>query len=453
MKAPEALVLGAGAAGLAAARDLARAGWTVTVLEARPRAGGRIHTLLDPEWPVPVELGAEFVHGEARDVRAAADTAGLPVEELPDVHVVSERGRWRVMGDFLGQLESAMRPAAALRRDVSFAEYLRTRRLAPRLREMLRLYVEGYTAARPERVSTRWLAADAGEEDESARRQHRLVAGYGALVRALVASLDPQRVRLRLNTVATRVAWRRGRVRVHCRTVTGQALPPFTARALVVTLPLGVLKARAGEPGAVDFTPPLDAKRKALGQLEVGHACKLVMRFRDRFWDEKRFLAARLPPRRRAPEGAPINFWHDGRQPFPTWWTAAPRHAPVLNAWAGGPAAEDLVRRPEPEWIRDGLEALAGIMSLRRSSLEARLEAWAWHNWSADPFSRGAYSYVGVGGLSAAETLARPLAATLFFAGEATHPAESGTVQAALASGRRAARQVIARADRKEDRA
>jgi monoamine oxidase len=69
VKTPEALVLGGGAAGLVAARDLSRGGWRVTVLEARPRLGGRIHTLVDPEWPVPVEMGAEFIHGEAADVR------------------------------------------------------------------------------------------------------------------------------------------------------------------------------------------------------------------------------------------------------------------------------------------------------------------------------------------------------------------------------------------------
>jgi monoamine oxidase len=450
---PEALVLGAGAAGLSAARGLARAGWHVTVLEARSRPGGRIHTLHDPDWPLAVELGAEFVHGEARDVRAAADAAGLPVEELPDVHVVSERGRWRFMGDFLGQLEAAMRPAAALRRDVAFAEYLRSRRLPRKRREMLRLYVEGYTAARPERVSARWLAAGAEGEDESAHRQHRVVAGYGALVRGLAGALDPERVRLRLNTVVTRVAWRRGGVRVHCRTVTGQDLPPFTGRVLVVALPLGVLKARPDEAGGVEFIPPLEAKRRALGRIEVGHVCKLVLRFRDRFWDEKRFLAGRLPARRPAPEGGPINFWHDGQQPFPTWWTAAPRHAPVLTAWAGGPAADALLGRPEPEVVGRALDALAAIMGLRRPALEPRLEGWAWHDWRADPYSRGAYSYVGVGGESAAEALARPLEATLFFAGEATDLDESGTVQAALASGRRAARQVIARTARKAGKA
>src|SRR4029077_8915467 len=66
-KRVDVLVLGAGAAGLAAARDLSHAGLRVTVIEARPRVGGRILTLHDPRSPVPIELGAEFIHGEAAE--------------------------------------------------------------------------------------------------------------------------------------------------------------------------------------------------------------------------------------------------------------------------------------------------------------------------------------------------------------------------------------------------
>ena len=72
MKEPETIVIGAGAAGLAAARTLSDAGRTVTVLEARPRIGGRIFTVHDREWPLPVELGAEFLHGEAEATREIA---------------------------------------------------------------------------------------------------------------------------------------------------------------------------------------------------------------------------------------------------------------------------------------------------------------------------------------------------------------------------------------------
>jgi monoamine oxidase len=422
----DALILGAGAAGLAAARALSRAGWRLIVLEARPRPGGRIHTLHDAFWPLPVELGAEFVHGEAKTVRAAADAAGLAVEELPDLHVRAAGGRWRPMPDFYRRIAAALGPAARRRRDVTFAEHLHAAGLRPETRELAQMYVEGYVAARPDRVSARWLAAGL-EDDEKENRQHRIADGYGALVRWLVASLEPDA--LRLNTVATRVRWRRGQAGVECRSVTGHRLDTLRAPVLLVTAPLGVLKARPGQPGAIAFDPPLAAKRAALDGLEAGHVCKVVLRFRERFWD-------RLDDR-------PINFWHDPKGPFPTWWNAAPRHAPVLTAWAGGPRAEDLLGRPAREVLGRALEGLAAVMRTPRRRLEASLHGWAAHDWRADPFSRGAYSYAARGGEEAAAALARPLARTLFFAGEATHSEETGTVEAALASGHRAAREML----------
>jgi monoamine oxidase len=430
-----------------AARDLGRAGWRVHVLEARPRAGGRIHTLHDHEWPLPVELGAEFIHGAGADVRAAAEAAGLTVEELPDVHVWSEGTGWEVLSDFYGDVESVLAPAGERRRDTTFDDLLRSRRTSRRRRELARLYVEGYTAARPDRVSARWLAAGTGG-DESAHRQYRPTGGYGALVRSLLAGLDRSRVTLHLNHVVTRVEWRRRAAAVECRTVTGERVGPFRAQAVVVSLPLGVLKASDGGPGSVVFDPPLVAKTTVLGGLDTGQVCKVVLRFTERFWDDQTFLADRLSVRAAARTAGAINFWHDPRLAFPTWWTAAPRQAPVLTAWAGGPRAEALLARPEPERIARSLEALAALMRLPRAWLERRLESWAGHDWRADPYSRGAYSYALAGGESAAAGLARPLLSTLFFAGEATEAEESGTVQAALASGRRAAREVLAAAGR-----
>jgi monoamine oxidase len=437
----DVVVLGAGVAGLAAAWALSRAGCRVSVVEARPRVGGRIFTLYDPEWPLPVELGAEFAHGEAARVRATCDAARLSVEQLPDVHVASDARGWRLLADFYGQVESVLAPAGRLRRDVSFADYLRSRRsLSPARRAMARLYVEGYHAAPVERVSARWLAAGA-QGDEGSDRQHRVTEGYGALVRWLVAGLDPDRVRLLLNVAADRVEWRPRSVRVHAHTITGRSLEPFDARALVATVPVGVLKAPAGAPGAITFTPPLSAKARALRHLEMGHARKVALRFRERFWDDRRFLARRL--RRPSDSSAPVNFWHDSRLAFPTWWTAAPRHAPVLTAWAGGPRAEALSPSAEGDLAGRALEALAILMRVPRSWVEARLESWASHDWTGDPYARGAYSHAAVGGEHAAGSLARPLAGTLFFAGEATEPEETGTVEGAMVSGERAARQVI----------
>jgi monoamine oxidase len=435
MKEPETVVIGAGAAGLAAARTLSDAGRTVTVLEARPRIGGRILTVHDREWPLPVELGAEFLHGEAAATREITTRAGLAVVELPDEHVWVEGGRIRPMGEVWPQVGKALRKIDTRAADVSLEQFLAHHRVPGRARAMARLFVEGYYAAHVERVSAHSLALGAEDMDEP-QRQYRLADGYFGVVEWLRAGLDPERARVRLACVVEGVRWRRGHVVVTYRSAAGARPKTIEARRAVVTLPLGVLKAREGEAGAVMFDPMPRALRDALDRLEVSQACKVVLRFREPFWNETGFF------RRRAARGAGV-FLHDSTGDFPTCWTARPWQAPVMTAWAGGPRADALADLAETALVDRALAGLGRLLDIPRSRLEDQLESWRTHDWRRDPYSRGAYSYVGVGGLPAQRALARPALATLFFAGETTEPDEMGTVAGAIASGRRAARQVL----------
>ena len=133
-KRVDTLVLGAGAAGLAAARDLSQAGLRVTVIEARPRIGGRILTRHDPRVPVPLELGAEFIHGEAPETFAVARAAGLGVLEIPDLHEIVASGRFMPMRDFFGAVDKMNRDLArrvAQRgKDFPVSEYLDSAQVA-----------------------------------------------------------------------------------------------------------------------------------------------------------------------------------------------------------------------------------------------------------------------------------------------------------------------------------
>src|SRR5262245_18482786 len=115
-------------------------------------------------------------------------------------------------------------------------------------------------------------------------------------------------------------------------------------------------------------------------------------------------------------------------------------HAPLLTAWAGGPKAERLTRKRPDVLLRD---ALASVRSVLGEIEEPK--AFLTHDWDADPYARAAYSYVRIGGSGAREKLAEPLEDTLYFAGEATDTEQSGTVGGALASGIRAAREILAR--------
>ncbi|HEY2946525.1 MAG TPA: NAD(P)/FAD-dependent oxidoreductase [Vicinamibacteria bacterium] len=436
----DTIVIGAGAAGLAAARALSEGGCDVVVLEARPRIGGRILTVHDPEWPLPLELGPEFLHGEAEATRDIARAAGLAVVELPDEHVWAEDGRLRPMGEVWTRFGKLLERIPTTGPDTSFERFLARRRVPAPTREMARLFVEGYFAAHVDRVSAQSIASAGGETDES-QRQYRLADGYFGVVRWLRDGLPPERGRVRLACAVESVAWRKSEVEVAYRPAGGAPTRTLRARTAVVTLPLGVLKAAPSEAGAVRFEAMPPVLRSAIQKLEVSHVCKLVLRFREAFWDDPEFFRRRAG--RALDEPNRIDFVHDRKGDFPTWWTANPWRAPVVTAWAGGPRADALAELPESGLVDRALASLGRALGVPRSRLEDLLESWRTHDWRRDPYSRGAYSYVGVGGLSAQRALARPCEGTLFFAGEATDAEEMGTVAGAIASGRRAARQIL----------
>ena len=140
-----------------------------------------------------------------------------------------------------------------------------------------------------------------------------------------------------------------------------------------------------------------------------------------------------------------LSFLFSGREePLPVWWTSFPVAAPLIVGWAGGPGAERLAGMEGDAMGRLGVEVLARLFGAGRDELASRLVASYAHDWWTDPFSRGAYSYVAVGGTDAPRELGEPVAGTLFFAGEATDTAgDTGTVHAAIATGRRAAAEIV----------
>ena len=412
-------VIGAGAAGLAAARTLSGAGKRVCLIEARQRAGGRISTLHLPDLPVPIEFGAEFLHGEAASTFEIVDAAALPVYELRADQWFSHDGSFTRIRDFWGEMNRVRARIGRLKHDVSFAEFLRKQRgLSPRTRKLACNFVEGYHAAHADRISALALRLAPGEA-EGEFPQYRLASGYDSVIAWMRAGLDPNHVELRFGSVAKRVQWSKGSVEIDCGAFS------VRARAAIITIPIGVWKAPRDQEGAIVFDPPLREKERALAHLETGHVVRITFRFRERFWEKHRFT-----------------FVHTNDRFMPTWWTSAPMRSPLLIGWAGGHCADALLAE-RPSLIDRALDSMSRAFGVPRRQLDALLAGTWMHDWQSDPFSRGAYSYAGVGGAGAHEKLAKPIQNTLFFAGEATSKDETGTVAVAIATGYRAAQKLL----------
>jgi monoamine oxidase len=312
--------------------------------------------------------------------------------------------------------------------DESFRSLVDRVDVDPELKARCLALVEGYHAADPARFSVLSLLKNtAADERPGANRQFRFVGGYDGLVTAIFQRIDPKLCEVRLQTVVTAVRWEHRRVVV--RTSAGEAL---TAPQLIVTVPLGVLKA-----GAIAFSPRLADKEDAIARLEMGDAERVSLCLSSDTW---------VGPDRFPPGG----FLMTGQPPFPVWWVSRPPPLPVVTGWAGGRNARALAQLSSAERVEAAVAALAAALEADPGPLRRDLRGGFTHDWLADPFARGAYSYPGVGGSEAGDELAVPIDGTLFFAGEATESdGDNGTVHGAIASGRRAARRALGREDRR----
>jgi monoamine oxidase len=363
----DVVVIGAGVAGLAAAGRLVARGADVVVLEARTRAGGRVHTLRPRDWPAPVEEGAEFVHGRdpalmrlIRRARAHADTHAESAHWLVDAHGRLRDGApvWEAGLPVMSDDGAGERSMAAKIRDA------RRHGLAADAADFALAYVEGFHAADPARASARALA----EQQETADDEHgdeirRVREGYDAIVARLLD--DVGRARVRLGAIARTIRWRRSHVEVELRAaLDDRPLPPVRARRAVVTLPIGVLQARRGA-ARVTFSPTLPSpKRAAIATLAAGDVVKVALAFREPWWQP---LERRL--------GSSLSFVHQRRAPVPTWWRPLPFDGPMLMGWAGGPAARRLRGKPPAAIARLALASLGRTLQTPSARLRDLLSS------------------------------------------------------------------------------
>ena len=414
------IVVGAGAAGLMAARELTLAGERVTIIEARQRCGGRIEALPTEAFGYSAEGGPEFIHGMASVTRAVLRDAGLSL---------APRGgsRWSTRTGKLARDDTATphgalfyQTLAEVKDDLPIAEFLETHFGAPKYAELRRRItrtVEGYDAADPRLASTlalrdEWLAPEG--------RGGRIAEGYGAMIDYLATDCRRRGAALRFGAEVVAIDAAAGQLTARCRD--GAAV---TGDAVILTVPPPILLEIA--------LPPAAAQRAAASaDIGYGNVVKILLRFATRWWAE-------LDPH----DLSDLSFLVSDAT-VPTWWTQHPAHHPVLTGWYAGPKADRVSALSEAELVEMGLTSLADIFALPPERLRSGLVAARAINWGNDPFARGAYSYATVQTRAAQAVLTRPAGDGIFFSGEAVHAGpDIGTVEAALASGRDTAQTIL----------
>ncbi len=408
----DTIIIGAGAAGLAAGQRLRAAGRTPLILEARDRIGGRIHT---DHTHGPVELGAEFIHGERAATWEAVRAAGLRTVGWSD-----DRRRFASGGEIYAADDPVTSRTAALFAiatsyrgpEISVAALIDSLVALddPACRFALR-WLANLEAADTQLLSAAVLTHER-ELATSGDTNFHILDGYDRVVVQLADGLD-----IRLSQAVERVAWDEAGGSV---TLVGGGA--HAARHLIITVPVGVLQT-----GRPIFTPPLPAKKRAaIDAIAVGHVIKLMLWFDHQFWPDFVVLST------------------DGR--IVTWWTVASAATPTLMGYVGGPAALEIAALGEQGVISLGLSELSQLFGAdaAAASLGGRISGW-----SENPWSLGAYTYSPVGIGNARAILAAPVG-PLHFAGEATPTnGHIATVHGAIESGWRAADEVLAATSRK----
>ena len=421
----DVVIVGAGAARLMAAWELVRVNKKVLILEAKDRIGGRIYTLEDNKFIMPIELGAEFVHGKLKLTQSLLQRAKISsYEVIGDIWRKEEKGLEKE-SDFLDDYSLLRQKFKNLNSDLSVADFLHNHLNEPKheeLRTSLKTYVEGYYAADTKKASTLAMKEELEKADDE---QYRVEGGYKQLIEFFHKELMNKNCPVLISTPVQKVKWQNGKVEIRTDKDT------LHSKKVLLTVPLGVLQA-----GRPLFDPALPEIVEAARHLGFGPVIKIILQFTKAFWMDKEYTGQN--------DLRKAGFIFSTEE-VPTWWTSYPKQAPIIVGWLGGPNAEKFKELSEEVILHKALDSLANIFTVKEVQLRRILDHWIVSNWVKDPYCCGGYSYDVVDGGKHKQVLKEPVASKIFFAGEALYEGiEVGTVEAALVNGREIAHKLIA---------
>jgi monoamine oxidase len=429
MRKYETIIIGAGASGLTVASRLSRMRKDILILEARDRLGGRIYTFTDDDFKIPVELGAEFIHGELPVTMAMLKEYGIEYFHVKGDVIQIRQGEPERDKDFVPEHHRLLeKKLKSLEKDISLQDFLDKNFPGDEykaLREGVIGFTEGFESADVSRFSTFAFRKDWEEAEEW--EQYRIEGGYGALINAMEKEYRANGGTIQHSTSVKEIHWKKNEVHVVCE---GQKI--FFAKHVVITVPLGVLQAEK-----ILFFPPLPEKTAAAKKLGFGDVIKILLLFKEKFWEEKQ-------TEERMGKNLEKLFFLFSKAPVPTWWTQVPKQEALLTGWLSGSKAKLSMLQSDEQIFEDALKSLSIIFKTDEKAVHEKLAAWKVVNWCKDPFTLGSYAYATVDADKYAQMLEAPVEQCIFFSGEIFSPERGGMVEDALVSGLNTVEKILA---------
>ena len=431
MNQTQVLIIGAGIAGLAAARELKAKGIRATILEGRSRIGGRVYSDRSLN-NLPLDIGASWIHGiDNNPIYKLAQSGNIKTLET-DYEEIELYGNNKFLSDreqeLIDQrLANILKETTKIRKqrtaqnqaDISLRTALEEviingdRQLsAQQLRELdyaINTTIEHEYATDVSNLSLSYWDQDWDQDSEIDGKDVLFPGGYSQIIDLVAENLD-----IKLNQIVKKITYNNQGVVV----TTNQG--NFSAEKVIITLPLGVLKK-----GSVEFSPSLpEPKVNAINRLGMGVLNKLYLQFPQVFWDKETHLLGYISINKG--EWAEwINIYRYTKQPVLLGF----------NAGSYGTSIESLTDTAIISRAMQTLQQMYGSIPQPVGHLITR--------WQQDPFSYGSYSYMATGATpSDRKILAEPVNSRLFFAGEATSQQHPATVHGAFLSGVEAAKKI-----------
>ena len=417
------IIVGAGAAGLITAYELSKQNIKVIVLEAADRLGGRINTCVDNGFSMPVELGAEFVHGNLPVTLNLLKQAGLKYKQVKGKMLNMKKGMLETANNYDDHWDEAIKKMKALKSDMPLSEFLIkffNDDKYVHLRNSVKGFAEGFDLADVAKASTLSLYNEWVHEENIS---YRIDGGYQQLINYLESECKKNGCVIYNNCCVKKINWSNNEVNI----IT-MCSRYFKADKIVITVPLSALQSDKNDINYIEFTPVIDEYLKAAKRIGFGTVIKILCEFKEAFWEDVK-------------KNTGFVF---SNEKIPVWWTQLPDKNAVLTGWFGGTKALDLKTATDEELLSLSLESLSAAFALDVDVLQKKLRAYKIVNWANIEHINGGYSYNYVGSVEAKKILQQQIGETIFFAGEAIYEGISeGTVEAAFVSGKQAALKIL----------